>query len=38
MLAGLTSTTFAMGPNTYAGDNGYDGLGNPDCPNTVCPN
>jgi hypothetical protein len=35
MLAGLTSTSFAVsGP----GFGGYGGDGNPECPNSDCPN
>jgi len=38
MLAGLTFTSFAGNGNTYAGENGYEGDCNPDCPNSDCPN
>ena len=38
MLAGLTSTSFAGVGKTLAGDNGYEGQGNPDCPNEDCLN
>jgi len=37
MLAGLASTTFAGEGKAYAGDNGYEGDCNPDCPNPECP-
>jgi len=35
MLAGLTFSSFAMNGTGFGG---YAGEGNPDCPNTVCPN
>ena len=38
MLAGLASTSFAGNGYVYAGENGYDGECNPDCPNPDCPN
>ena len=38
MLGGLASTSFAGNGYVYAGENGYDGECNPDCPNPDCPN